>query len=163
MASHHPSLSSVAVHAEVLVTVTRRDQLIASARDPKYSGVMQHLRSWEEIEGLLLGLADELEAADLTPKNPIPETNIINDRCTHTKFAIKAKVEKQFDVTHSQIIAVKPQEPKHTVKMSVQCNECGMSFRFVDTGFVSLGGTELRANILPKSIMSDRKPDRLIG
>lgn len=136
-----------------------RDQLIASARDPKYSGVMQHLRSWEEIEGLLTGLADELEAAttqpDPTTRKPIPETSVIDGRCTHTKFAIKAKVEKQFDVTHSQIIAVKPQEPKHTVKISVQCNECGIPFRFIDTLIpqVKIDDTELIVNIVPKSVM----------
>lgn len=154
-----------------------REQLIANARDPKYSGVMQHLRSWEEIESLLTGLADELEAAitqqDLINKKPIPETSIIDDKCAHTKFAIKAKVEKQFDVAHSQIIAIKPQEPKYTVKMSIQCNECGMSFRFVDTKFsyTSLDGTELRVDILPKFViprtdprmLPDRDPDKLIG
>lgn len=150
-----------------------RDELIASARDPKYSGVMQHLRSWEEIETLLMGLADELETATTqqdgsTSKKPIPETSIINDKCIHTKFAIKAKVEKQFDVVHTQIIAIKPQEPKHTVKMSVQCNECGMPFRFVDTGSsrMSLDGTELRVDILPKSVIPRIDPrissDKLI-
>ena len=135
------------------------EELIAAARDTNYRGVMQHMRSWEEIDALLIEFADKLES--LTNKQPIPKTNIINNKCTHSKFAVKAKVDKQLDIvrSQSQLIQIEPKDPKYIVKMSVQCNECGMPFRFSDAvlDYRNIDGTELSINIFPKSIISPIK------
>ena len=41
-----------------------RSELIAKARDENYRGCLQHLRSWSDIDSLLMALADELEEAE---------------------------------------------------------------------------------------------------
>jgi len=40
-------------------------ELIEQARDPDFRGAMQHLRSWSDIDALLIALADRLEALAL--------------------------------------------------------------------------------------------------
>lgn len=86
----------------------------------------------------------------------VPTTNIINENCKHLKFAIKAKVEKNFDVLELSLVSMSPTTPKYTVKMSVQCNECGIPFHFANplSPSTSIDGTELRIGILPKSLVT---------
>lgn len=41
-----------------------RAALIAEARNEDFRGSLQHLRSWEQIDKLLVSLADELEESE---------------------------------------------------------------------------------------------------
>lgn len=92
----------------------------------------------------------------VTKKQQQPTTTniIINENCNHLKFAIKAKVEMNFDVLELSLISMIPTTPKYTVKMSVQCNECGIPFHFTNplSPSTSIDGTELRIGILPGSL-----------
>ena len=43
---------------------TDRTALIAQAKDKHYRGAMQHLRSWSDLNRLLMQIADDLEEAE---------------------------------------------------------------------------------------------------
>jgi hypothetical protein len=101
---------------------------------------------------------DDTEIAEvgerITKKRDEPKiSNILNDKCTHDKFAIKAKVEKQFDTNmQGASLIVRDPQPKYSVKMSVQCNECGAPFYFTSTmnPTTSIDMSELRVSLKTK-------------
>ena len=85
-------------------------------------------------------------------KQPPSTSNIINDKCEHPKFSVKARVEKEFDtnsVNSSLIMFSNNTKPKHFLKVSTQCSGCGAAFQFVNLQ-TSIDLTELRIEIKPK-------------
>ncbi len=120
----------------------------------------------EEFEKMFYAWDDAVDKIYNEPEKSAPvisQTRILDQRCKHMHFAVKAKVNRlvgmeivdvdKIDIATSRVTG-------HTLDLAVLCKDCGLPFRFLglQAGLhpreprVSIDATELRAPLEPSYV-----------